>query len=363
LPRVVGIDPGTSTWGFCGIEFESSVTFPVRVFLDVEMPTNDWKLVREQLEKIIDEHNDLIVGPSGYGIPLKRLDRLSDLERDLMLLNIGKKQVGVRDALSILERRAEIVVLLPGVKHLPTVPKYRKINRVDMGTADKVCAVAFALTSLLEQDNELPDPKIWPSFIHCELGFGFNAFIGVESGRIVDGIGGSYSTLGFSGGGALDSELAFLLGRIPKKMIYRGGIRTIGYGNLTSTTEKRNEDKEWLWDAFLEGVLKDIARVSVSVPKCSTFVLSGHLSKEESVRMRLKEEFPDHDICLLKTGGKASTAAYGAAYLGNGLKGGIFASIFRRLMIAESSGSVLDYLAYQPDDEKAPLRVFRQDAH
>ena len=44
-----------------------------------------------------------------------------------------------------LARASMPVLLTPGVIHFATVPAHRKVNRVDMGTADKVCAVALAI--------------------------------------------------------------------------------------------------------------------------------------------------------------------------------------------------------------------------
>jgi len=37
------------------------------------------------------------------------------------------------------------VYFTPGVVHLNTVPSYRKWNKFDMGTADKVCCVALGI--------------------------------------------------------------------------------------------------------------------------------------------------------------------------------------------------------------------------
>src|SRR3989440_10613830 len=44
---------------------------------------------------------------------------------------------GLRNLVRALARTALPVVLTPGVVHLPTVPAHRKVNRVDMGTAER----------------------------------------------------------------------------------------------------------------------------------------------------------------------------------------------------------------------------------
>src|SRR5439155_5089470 len=91
---------------------------------------------------------DLIAGPSGYGLPLAAAADLTDVDLRLAYLaaegetgGIG----GVRSLMRTLARTALPIVLTPGVVHLVSVPAYRKVNRVDMGTADKVCAAALAV--------------------------------------------------------------------------------------------------------------------------------------------------------------------------------------------------------------------------
>ena len=54
-------------------------------------------------------------------------------EEGLKMLAIAGKESGLP------------IYFAPSVIHLPTVPPQRKVNRIDMGTADKLCAVALGI--------------------------------------------------------------------------------------------------------------------------------------------------------------------------------------------------------------------------
>src|SRR5256712_10439851 len=107
-------------------------------------------------------------------------------------------------------------IILPGVIHLPTVPAHRKVNRIDMGTADKVCAAALGIS---DQARRLGLAPRETSFILVELGGTFTAALAVEQGQIVDGIGGTAGGLGYRALGTLDGEVAYALGRVPKSLL------------------------------------------------------------------------------------------------------------------------------------------------
>src|SRR5437660_7074497 len=129
-----------------------------------------------------------------------------------------------------------IFVLTPGVVHLPTVPAHRKVNRVDMGTAEKVCAVALAVS---DQARRLGSPLSNVSLVLLELGGAFTAAVAVAAGRIVDGVGGSAGPLGFRAAGALDGEVAYLAGEVPKALLFRGGAASIaGWDETTASPER-----------------------------------------------------------------------------------------------------------------------------
>src|SRR5205085_7675141 len=100
-----------------------------------------------------------------------------------------------------------------GVIHLPTVPAHRKINRIDLGTPDKLCVAALA-------------PE---GFRGCvvELGTAFTACVVLDGGRVVDGVGGSGGPVGWASPGAWDGETAYLLSPLGKRDLFAGGARAV----------------------------------------------------------------------------------------------------------------------------------------
>src|SRR5207253_1644052 len=113
---------------------------------------------------------DLVVGPSGYGVPITRVQDITEEALRLAFLAAPGETGGIgglRNLVRALARTALPVVLTPGVVHLPTVPAHRKVNRVDMGTAEKVCAVALAVS---DQARRLGSPLSNVSLVLLELG-------------------------------------------------------------------------------------------------------------------------------------------------------------------------------------------------
>src|SRR5262245_38306067 len=136
MPRVIGIDPGTLSIDICGLD-------DGRVFLDLSLPTTEALRDPWALAALIDAAGpiDLVVGPSGYGLPVHAAHDLTESDLRLAYLNVDGDSGGIgglRSLLRMLGRLSVSVVVTPGVVHLPTVPPHRKVNRVDLGTADKV---------------------------------------------------------------------------------------------------------------------------------------------------------------------------------------------------------------------------------
>ena len=166
-------------------------------------------------------------GPSGYGLPLVAADRVGERELAEMVLvrpDEARSDAGVGGMRSLLRALAGSglpVVFGPGVIHLSSVPRHRKYNRIDIGTADKVCAAACAI---VDQSARRAIALHETAMVLLELGGAFTAALAIDGGRIVDGMGGSSGPLGVRAAGALDGELAYLLGpALRKDTLYSGG--------------------------------------------------------------------------------------------------------------------------------------------
>lgn len=332
-PRVIGIDPGTVSIDFCGVQGD-------HVFLDRTIPTAEALADPAMVVALLGAEGpvDLIAGPSGYGLPLTSASELTEADLRLAFLSLPDgSSAGALDGLTALVRALTAarlpVVFTPGVVHLDTVPAYRKINRIDLGTADKVCATALAVD---EQCQRRGCPPEAVSLILVELGGAFTAAVAVAHGRIVDGLGGSSGPIGLRAAGAWDGEVAALAGHVTKAMLFAGGVETVSAA----------ADQQMAWDAYVEGAAKAVAVLSVAVPAPAEIVLSGRLAWVDSVYAtiagRLARVAP-----VRRLNGFAAVvkqAAQGAALIADGLAGGTRQALVDTLGIRTAHGSALDHL-------------------
>ena len=358
MPRVIGIDPGTVSIDLCGLA-------DGRVFLDRALPTAEALADPAALVRLLEAAGplDLVAGPSGYGLPLVRARDAS--EADLLLAFLAAEGEpggigGVRALARALARTALPVVFTPGVIHLASVPEHRKVNRVDLGTADKVCAAALAIAEQAERTGGRLDRV---SLVLLELGGAFTAAIAVAGGKIVDGVGGSSGPLGFRAAGALDGEVAFLAGSVPKAMLFSGGgVAVAGWDDRGATPERFADPatprERLAWDAFIESAVKCATALALSVPAPKEFVLSGRLAQVEAVQHAIRQRLGLLASTRVLEGFArvAKQGAQGAALIADGLAGGGHRALVETMGIRDARGTVLDHL-YVISPEQARRRL------
>ena len=342
-----GIDPGTSSYEVFLLEDEKPLG-------KEEIPT---EVVRKRPEVLVDLLKelspDVAAGLSGYGMPVKRFSELRKEDIFLMTLNTEKEAtMGMRalvETLVEVAKRLDLeIYTIPGVIHLPTVPEHRKINRIDMGTADKLCSAILGIHQLLTEGFSEA------TFILLESGFGFNAFIAVKDGRIVDGLGGSSSFPGFSAMGAMDGELAYLLGNFPKDMLFSGGMRSFLRDKGKEVESIRDLDEEAI-ECFSEFLMKGVRSIDPSC-KADRILLSGNNFAYDLLEKHFREKSEDFGYSCerLRGFGFAKQSAEGAAIIANGIGGGSFKEIVEKTGILKARGSVLDYIT---SDVRKYLRI------
>jgi len=350
--KVVGVDPGTKSFDVCGLE-------DGRVELDLSYPA---ETVADRPEEIVSEiekfRPDLVVGPSGMGVPLKRVRELTAADRfELTLEKAGDTReigvlAGLRKMIDIMGRSRMDVRLIPGIIHLPTVPRFRKVNKIDMGTADKM-AIAALSVSVEAGRKGLPDYGD-VNLVLVEIGFGYNAAAAVREGKIVDGIGGTiFPGPAFVNMGAMDGEVAYLSGGFSKTVLFSGGVchimgdRIIAPEEFAAALERGDEAAQFAFAAYAEGILRAVA-IEMLATDASIVYLSGRLSRLMPLRERLtraiREKFDVEVRCLEGFAAAAKEAAQGAAIIADGLAGGRYRGLVDHLQIRLATGSLFDHI-------------------
>jgi predicted butyrate kinase (DUF1464 family) len=267
MPRVAGVDPGTVSFDLCVLQDGDPV-------LEREFETGSLSQDSGPLLDALTRHGpfDLVYGPSGYGLPLVRATDVGERELAEMVLvrpDEARAEAGIGGMRSLLRSLAGSglpIIFGPGVIHLQTVPAHRKYNRIDLGTADKVCAAACAIADQSSRRGIAPHET---AMVLLELGGAFTAALAVDGGQIVDGVGGSSGPVGARAAGALDGEVAYLLGpALRKQTLYSGGALDPA-GALDMTDLKAlwaSPENAEGWTALLEAAVKAVRALLVSAP-------------------------------------------------------------------------------------------------
>ena len=349
-PRVAGVDPGTVSIDVCALDGGE-------VVLERSFPSAGLAADPAPLVDALVAHGpfDLVLGPAGYGLPLVPGERVGDRELGLMLLvrpdeagtaaGIG----GLRALIRALVGAGLPLVFGPGAIHLPTVPEHRKWNRIDIGTADKVAGAALCIADQAERLSLRCDET---SFIMLELGGAFSAALAVDGGAIVDGLGGSCGPIGARACGALDAEVAYLLGAaLTKDTVFSGGaldpradVDLSAPGALDDL--RADPARRGGWNALEEGAARAALALTASVPAPREILVAGRLAAAsgliEGLDRRLAAVAPVRAVG--GPGALVKTAAQGAALLADGLAGGRHAPLVDALRLREASGTALDHL-------------------
>jgi predicted butyrate kinase (DUF1464 family) len=357
--QILGVDPGSGSWDFYSFTEEEDGTEEVKLDISITTKriTQNPQLFSDILSQLEEPY--FVAAPSGFGLPLTKIQDLTEKDIQLTLLKRPDKGdkviIGLAAILNALHDQQVPGYVLPSAKHLPTVPVYRKFNRIDLGTSDKVCTAAVGI---LDQSERLGIPYEETSFIMIEIGVGFTAVLAIEDGKIIDGIGGT-NIMGIQACGGLDGELAYLLGEVHKRNIYGGGVAYIagfadlGLEELLLLAEK-DEQSSLAVQAFIESIIKAVYSISTSFSspqKIREILISGRAARQPKIMQPLEERFsPIAPFREMKSYAQvAKRAAQGSAFIASGLAGGKYSALVDCMQIKQSSGSILDYI-YVPHD-------------
>ncbi|HEX55194.1 MAG: DUF1464 domain-containing protein [Candidatus Altiarchaeales archaeon] len=373
MVRAVGIDPGTKSMDIFGFDDETDETI-----IDESIPrdkiTENPGIIMEILK---DLDADVIVGPSGYGIPLKRArdTEISEINMATFITeNDFKKRlkiVGLRELMIMMKNSDMNIYFTPGVIQLPTIPEYRKVNKIDMGTADKLFSVVLGIK---DQSESLGIEYSDVSLILIEIGFAYTAAIAVNEGKVIDGVGGTSGFPGYMGMGFMDSELAYAVSNtieeFSKLILFCGGVADIaGINPLEKSPDEfiESEGDGIAYKAFIESIIKDLAILLPSIREPREILLSGRFTRinsffkdiELEIRQFLNAMGINPTIRTLNRRAKnVKEGAEGAAIMANGIGNGKYSKLIENMELRNSSGTIFDHIYLGDEIKKRIIKRF-----
>lgn len=344
----VGIDPGTKSFDLSILE--NGELIEAKSYSSDVVAKGGYQ---EIIKTIKGYRPDIVVGPSGYGTPVVCNEDIVDprifAEKVLLLsgyegsaINDGvhgsEVYVGVVKLVDALWKSGLNTCYMPGVIHLTTVPVYRKINKIDMGTVDKLAAAFYVVYRLSEVESyETID------LIVAELGYGYNAVMSVDGGRIVDGHGGTLVSTSLLSIGGLDAEIPSLLGSWSRELNYSGGVLSAcGDTDLGGWFRSEDDKCKAAFKAMVESLVKNILALKRGSDK--RIYLTGRLSRKRE----LLDEIGAYGITpnLLPLSVMIKEAAIGYSLLGEGLANGRASPLFKHMKIGDACGGTLDWVIH-----------------
>ncbi len=360
MARVLGIDPGSRSFDLVVVD-DGIVVWEESV--DTGAVAKDPSRLMNAIREAGDI--DVIAAPSGYGVPPTFSDEVVNPRRfavEVLLLSTWEEIMeGLRrgePGALVYKALADVVeelvkagdprsVFIPGVVHLPTLRAGAKMNRVDLGTADKLSVTVLAVF------QEARDDPGRANFMVLEMGYGYNALILVENGRITWGWGGTVLGTGMLTAGPLDLEVVIMGKEWRRSDVFTGGVMgacgTMEPEKAVARAKSSSGICREAYESMIESIATSIAGVYARTG-VNEVLVSGRLSAIKELIDDIREKVPA-DITIkhlppLKGAKKTKHAAHGYALVADGLIGGIAKRVVEHMKIKEACGTVLDWIIH-----------------